>query len=83
MNLSSGNDYRLTGQKALKSVYLVPLNEANHQEIQRVFASLSHSEPISTDVPLAVFGSRKILVPVCARGVCLFTFDQLIRFCVV
>lgn len=79
LDLSSGKDYRLTGEKSLKSVYLYPINEENTQKIMETFKSLVHSDPVDEDAVVNVFGSRNITIPLSARGVCFFTFDQLIK----
>jgi predicted ATPase len=79
VDLSSSNDYRLVGEQSLRAVYLHPLSSPEAQQrFDETFASLTHREqPRSLD--LTAFGSRKVHVPVCARGVCLFSWKELIQ----
>ncbi len=79
IDLSSSNDYRLVGEKSLSTVYLHPLSDpAAQQQFNDAFLSLTHRETPQA-IDLTAFGSRKVHVPVCARGVCLFSWKELIQ----
>ncbi len=79
VDLSSSNDYRLVGEQSLRAVYLHPLSSPDAQQrFEEAFAALTHREP-PRSVDLVAFGSRKVHVATCARGVCLFSWKELIQ----
>jgi predicted ATPase len=69
VDLSSSNDYRLVGEKSLKTVYLYPLSSIDAQkQFEDVFLTLTHREkPIVREEK-----RRKVLV--------LIVFDSERRF---
>ena len=78
VDLTSSKDYRLVGEKSPKSVYLYPLSsEEAVRRFQETFKQLTHGmQSKATD--LEAFGSRKVHVPISVRGVCLFSWNELI-----
>ncbi|HEU5046328.1 MAG TPA: cell division protein ZapE [Rickettsiales bacterium] len=75
LELSSAHDYRMQKIKALKSVYLTPLNRETESELQRIYTSLSNGMP-SEEAVLEVQG-RKVVVAQSAGKVASFTFEEL------
>lgn len=79
IDLSSGNDYRMVGKKSSRRVYMFPFADPLvAQEFVGMFEELTKGQTPRTK-EIAAFGARKITVPKCARGVCMYTFDQLVR----
>ena len=79
IDLSSGNDYRMVAKKSSKRVFFHPYSDSTvHAEFRKLFETLTHGEK-PAPMMLSAFGSRQISVPRSARGVCFWTFDELIR----
>lgn len=82
VNLSSGHDYRLVGEKGPRQVFLWPHTDPKKKaDFAETFHQLTHGETPLLHVEIAVSAesTRKIRVPKSCRGVCWFTFAELLR----
>lgn len=75
LHLSSPHDYRLQQIRALKNVYMCPVNDKTSAALRDTFASLCHHAPLQP-ITLEVQG-RRILVSECYGGIARFSFAEL------
>jgi len=75
LELDSPHDYRTKKIKALKSVYLTPLNKKNGDELQHIFINLTNSAPVSKMI-LEVQG-RKVQATETVGHIARFSFTEL------
>jgi cell division protein ZapE len=74
-NLSSGTDYRLTGNKSITQVYHSPLTVETSKHVESIFQDLCQNVPV-TATTLNVDG-RLVTIPRTARGVAWCSFEEL------